>query len=77
MNLKNYMDGYFARQKGDTDCSFMQKQYLHMCVITSLGVTIAAQDMLINESLRLMTSNVQYEEYGQGAGGQVAGGILG
>lgn len=43
-----------------------------MCVITSLGVTISAQDMLINESLRIMTSNVQYTEYGQGNGGDVS-----
>ena len=35
----------------------------HMCVITSIGVTIAAQDMLINESLRIMTSNLQYQEF--------------
>lgn len=49
----------------------------HMCVITSIGVTIAAQDMLINESLRIMTSNLQYEEYGQGVGGRVLGSVLG
>ena len=49
----------------------------HMCVITSIGVSVAAENMLINESLRIMTSNVQYEEYGTGTGGKVSAGRLG
>lgn len=67
-----------------TQCVGSQGYYMsgvtytaHMCVITSIGVTIAAQDMLINESLRIMTSNLQYEEYGQGNGGEVTAGVLG
>jgi len=50
----------------------------HMCVITSIGITVASADMLINEALRLMTSNLQYKEYSAGwAGGAVTPGALG
>lgn len=32
------------------------------CVITQIGVSVAAQDMLVNENSQLMFSSMQYDE---------------
>lgn len=39
---------------------------LSMTVVTQVGVTMTAQDMLINEQLRLMYSGLKYEVKGSG-----------
>lgn len=40
---------------------------LGMTVITQIGVTMTAQDMLINEQLRMMYSGLKYEVSGSGS----------
>ena len=51
-----------ADTTGSGGIAKMASYSAHMCVITSIGISVRAENMLINESLRIMTSNLQYKE---------------
>lgn len=45
---------------GETDVDGYVAYTCYFCVITSIGLGVRAQDMLINEALRIMFSSFQY-----------------